>query len=126
MYCPRCGASNPEDATYCKNCGNPLQPGNASPQPPPPAPYYGSLRPSPKNPVVAAILNLFFGVGYLYLGYRRVTGVPTGVFVVITFIAYIIFGLFAFGIITLIIAIVLAIDGYQKGDGQRGFIPAEF
>jgi len=125
MYCPRCGALNEDDATYCKNCGNYIQVANTIPQAPAQAPYYPPPRPARKNPVVAAVLNLFFGLGYWYLGYRRVLGVPTTVFIVLALIVYIILSIFTAGIITLLIAIVLAIDGYQKAEGQRGFIPAD-
>jgi hypothetical protein len=78
-----------------------------------------------KSPVVAAIANLFWGLGYVYLGKKKVLGVPTVGFVVGAFIVYIIFGLFTAGILTLVCAIVLAVDGYQKGSGGKGFISAE-
>jgi phosphoglycerol transferase MdoB-like AlkP superfamily enzyme len=87
---------------------------------------YGS-RPSSmaKSPIVAAILNLFWGLGYWYLGFRRVLSIPTLWFVIIMIIVYIVFGYFSAGILPLIFAILMAIDGYQKGLGQRGFIPVE-
>ena len=98
----------------------------ASSQGPIPSANPYAPRPEAKSSIIAAILNLFFGVGYWYLGYRRVLNVPTGVFIIIALIIYIILGLFPFvGILVLLIAIVLAIDGYQKGEGQRGFIQAE-
>lgn len=78
-----------------------------------------------KSPVVAAIANLFWGLGYVYLGKKKVLGVPTIGFVAGAFIVYIILGLFTAGILTLICAIVLAVDGYQKGSGGKGFIGAE-
>jgi hypothetical protein len=78
-----------------------------------------------KNAIVAAVLNFFFGLGYLYLGYKKVLGVPTIVFVVLLLVIYFIVGTFTIGILTFIIAIVLAVDGWQKGSGQKGFISAE-
>jgi hypothetical protein len=78
-----------------------------------------------KSPVVAAVLNFFFGLGYLYLGYKKVLGVPTIVFVVLALVIYFIVGLFTIGILPFILAIVLAFDGWQKGNGQKGFINAE-
>jgi hypothetical protein len=124
MYCPKCGTFNPDDAVYCKNCG--AQVTATSSQRPIPGTNPYTPRPEAKSPIIAGILNLFFGVGYWYLGYRRVLNVPTGAFVVVALIIYIILSVIPFlGILTLLIAIVLAIDGYQKGEGQRGFIQAE-
>ena len=74
---------------------------------------------------MAAVLNLFFGLGYWYLGYKKVLGIPTFGFVVAMLVVYAVLGFYTAGIISLIIAIVLAIDGYQKGQGQRGFISVE-
>lgn len=128
MYCPRCGTLNADDASYCKNCGAQIQVENANtiPQAPAQAPYYSPPRAIPgKNATVAAVLNLFFGLGYWYLGYRKVLSVPTTVFVVVALIVYIVVSLFTAGIVTLLLAILLAIDGYQKGEGKRGFVPAE-
>jgi hypothetical protein len=78
-----------------------------------------------KSAIVAAVLNLFFGLGYLYLGYKKVLGVPTIVFVVIVLVIYPILGVFTIGIGTFIFAILLFVDGWQKGSGQKGFISAE-
>jgi hypothetical protein len=74
---------------------------------------------------VAAILNLFWGLGYVYLGYKKVLGMPSFAFVVLMIVVYFVFGIFTVGLVPLIIAIVLAIDGYQKANGQKGFIGAE-
>jgi hypothetical protein len=79
-----------------------------------------------KSAGLAAFLNLFFGLGYVYLGYRRVLGVPTIVFVILTLVVYFLIGIFSIGLATLVLAILLAIDGYQKGQGHKGFISAEY
>jgi hypothetical protein len=94
------------------------------------SPAQSSGMPSPgtvqgKNALVAAVLNLFFGLGYLYLGYKKVLGVPAIVFVVLVLVIYFVVGLFTLGIVTFILAIMLAVDGWQKGSGQKGFISAE-
>jgi len=78
-----------------------------------------------KSAVVAAVLNLFWGLGYLYLGYKKVLGVQPILFVVGAFVIYIIVGIFTFGIVTFIFAVLLFVDGWQKGSGQKGFISAE-
>jgi hypothetical protein len=121
VFCPKCGAQNADGAVFCSNCGSklseltPMGVGPAAPS----RPIQG------KSPLVAAILNLFFGAGYLYMGYNKVLGVPTLVFVLIALIFYIILGVFTVGLLPLIVAIVLAVDGWQKADGQKGFISAE-
>jgi uncharacterized membrane protein YvbJ len=124
MFCPKCGAENADTAGFCQKCGNALQTTSAGSTP------SSSYSPTPttrssKSPIVAAILNLFFGVGYLYLGYKKVLGIQTIIFVILMLIVYVIVGTFTLGIVSLVIAIVLAIDGYQKGQGQKGFISAE-
>jgi hypothetical protein len=127
MFCQSCGAENADDAVYCRSCGAQLQVAGARPPGTMPgsSPYYSAPRPPAKSPVVAAILNLFFGIGYWYLGYRKVLTVPTTIFIIIALIIYLILGIFTFGILELLLAIILAIDGYQKGQGQKGFIAAE-
>jgi len=125
MFCPKCGAQNADGVSFCEKCGTPLQAG--APQNPISYPTSGTIMPNknPKSPVVAAVLNLFFGLGYWYLGYKKVLGIPTFGFVVAMLVVYAVLGFYTAGIISLIIAIVLAIDGYQKGHGQRGFISVE-
>lgn len=78
-----------------------------------------------KSPVAAAILNLFWGIGYAYLGYRKVLGLPTVGFIIVMFIVYIIVAIFTLGLVTLLLAVVLAIDGYQKAKGEPGFVSAQ-
>jgi hypothetical protein len=90
-----------------------------------PGPWVSPRSVQGKSAVVAAVLNFFFGLGYVYLNYRKVLGVPTIGFVVIAIILYFVLGFFTFGIITFILGVLLAIDGWQKGEGQRGFISAE-
>jgi hypothetical protein len=119
VYCPKCGASNQDDATFCSSCGNSLTA----------APVGTVTPPKPverKNPIIAAILNFFlFGIGYLYLGYRKVLGLSTILFVVIVFIVYVIIGVYTFGLFELVIGIVLAYDGYVKAKGERGVLGAD-
>jgi hypothetical protein len=123
-YCSKCGAQNPDDAKFCAKCGSPL----ASASPPPASPASSGTGPNPaqgKSAGLAAFLNLFFGLGYIYLGYSKVMGVPTIVFVVLALVVYALIGFVTLGIVTLILAILLAVDGYQKGSGQRGFVSAQ-
>ena len=130
MFCPKCGAENADNAGFCLKCGNALQlstsgmvgstAGSGSSYPSAPATTQTS-----KSPIVAGILNLFFGVGNLYQGYKKVLGIQTIIFVILMLIVYAIVGTFTLGIESLLIAVILAIDGYQKGQGQKGFIGAE-
>jgi len=83
------------------------------------------VRSTPRIPTIAAVLNLLFGLGYWYLGYRTVFGVPTTVFVILALIVYIVVAVFTAGIVSVLIALLLAYDGYRKANGQKGFIPAE-
>jgi len=128
MFCPKCGTENPNDATYCQKCGNALQTTNLGSQPPSSSSspsYSQNPQSAAKSPIIAAVLNLFFGVGYFYLGYRKVLGLQTIVSVILIFVLCVIIGYFTLGIGPVIIIVVLAIDGYQKGKGQKGFISAE-
>jgi hypothetical protein len=47
------------------------------------------------------------------------------VFVVLALVVLIVVGVLTFGLVSLLLAILLAADGYEKGTGQRGFISAE-
>ncbi len=116
MYCPKCGAANQDNATFCSSCGNPLTAAAASPVPP-------SNPVERKSPIIAAILNFFlFGVGYLYLGYKKVLSIQTIFFVAIVLIVYIVLGFFTFGLLELVVGIFLAYDGYVKARGERGYL----
>ncbi len=71
------------------------------------------------------MLNFFFGLGYVYLGYNKVMGLQTILFVVAMIVVYFLLGIFTVGLVSLVVAVVLALDGYQKGSGQKGFITVE-
>ena len=125
VYCTKCGSQNPDDAAYCFKCGNKLAAETSAGPVQAPTPAAASQHPAQgKSAVLAALLNLFFGLGYVYLGYKKVLGVPTIVFVVLVLVVYILIGVATLGIITLILAILFAVDGYQKGKGSKGFINA--
>jgi uncharacterized membrane protein YvbJ len=127
VFCSSCGASNVDGAAFCAKCGSPL--GQAASAAPIQGSQGGYTPPSAtgerKNPWAAAILNLFFGIGYLYLGYKKVLGIPTIAFVVVILVIDIVIGIFTFGLISFIIAIVLAYDGYVKANGGKGYIGTE-
>ncbi|MDG6998878.1 MAG: zinc ribbon domain-containing protein [Nitrososphaerota archaeon] len=124
MYCQKCGASNQDDATFCSACGASLAKPVAGSAPS--APSYSPPTIQQKSPIIAAVLSFFlFGVGYLYLGYRRVLGVQTFAFVLIVLVLYIILGYFTFGLLELAIGIILAYDCYVKAKGQRGYLGTE-
>ncbi len=128
MFCQKCGASNDDGATFCSACGASLnQPAGSPSQGPMPSspPSYNQMSVQRKNPIIAALLGLFFGVGYLYLGSKKILSIPTVLFVIIAFIVYIALGIFTFGLLELVVAILLAYDCYVKAKGQRGILSAE-
>ncbi len=47
MFCPRCGAENPDEAQFCAQCGNPLPQGDSEITPGLEA---HSLAPTPPQP----------------------------------------------------------------------------
>jgi hypothetical protein len=78
-----------------------------------------------KDPVIAGVLNLFIGIGYLYLEYRKVLGLPTLLFVLVLLIVDVLLGIFTFGLAPLVLAVLLAYDGYVKAKGEKGYINTE-
>jgi uncharacterized membrane protein len=78
-----------------------------------------------KDPIIAGFLNLFIGLGYLYLGYRKVLGLPTILLVIVLFLVDVLLAIFTFGLFPLIQGIILAYDGYVKAKGEKGYINTE-
>ncbi len=56
---------------------------------------------------------------------KKVLGVPTIVFVILALVLDIILGIFTAGLASLALAILLAVDGWQKAKGGKGFVSAE-
>jgi len=128
MFCSKCGASNSDDASFCVQCGGPLksQPSAISSQQPQPANAGPSVpQGSRKSPLVAGFLNLFFGLGYLYLGYKKVLGLPALLFVLLALIIFILLGSYTVGLLSFVLAILLAYDGYVKAKGEKGYVSTE-
>ncbi|MDA4117091.1 MAG: zinc ribbon domain-containing protein [Thaumarchaeota archaeon] len=129
VFCSKCGAANVDGAGFCQSCGTSLATATSSPYPSASSPWTAGTSPhnpqGGKSPPIAAFLNLFWGVGYLYLGYKRVLGVPAIAFVILAIVVYFFIGIFTIGIGSLIIAILFAVDGWQKASGSKGFINAE-
>ena len=129
MFCSKCGAPNSDDASFCDKCGNPL--GNQSNALPTQQSQPASAASPPvqqgsrKNPLVAGFLNLFLGLGYLYLGYNKVLGLPAILFVLVVLVIDILVGIFTLGLLPLVLAILLAYDGYVKAGGNKGYISTE-
>jgi len=121
VFCPRCGTANPDGTAFCSACGFQLAAGGS----PISNPSFSLNAPTGERALLAAFLNLFFGIGYLYLGYRKVVGAPAIAFVLIALVIYIFLGVFSAGFGTVLLAVLFAIDGWQKGSGGKGFISAE-
>ena len=114
VFCPKCGTENKENSKFCVKCGAPL----------PQSKKVKAQYVTGKNPIIAAILNfILIGLGYLYLGLKEVRGIPTFGYVIIGLILGILgFFIFPIGIIGFIIAVILAIDAYQKAKGEQGIL----
>lgn len=129
MLCSKCGAPNSDDALFCGTCGNSLRNPSGATPPQQSQPAYDAPPPGQqgkrKDPVIAGILNLFVGLGYLYLGYRKVFGLPTILFVVVYFLVDVLLGAFTLGLVPLILAILVAYDGYIKAKGEKGYVNTE-
>jgi len=78
-----------------------------------------------KNPFVAGFLNLIIGFGYLYLGYKKVLGLPAILFVLVVLVIDILVGSLTVGLVPLVLALLLAYDGYVKAKGNKGYINTE-
>lgn len=134
IFCSSCGAENKDGANFCMKCGNSLslekQNVNSSTtssinhQEVQQTVKYG------KNPVVAVLLNffLFWGLGYWYLGIKKIYGLPWYALIGVQFLIGIIF----FGsesslilLISIVVNISLAYDVYQKALSKPGFVPVE-
>jgi len=74
---------------------------------------------------MAGVLNLLFGLGYVYLGYAKVMRLQVAVFVLLMIMVYLLAGVATEGLASLAIGILLAIDGYQKASGLNGYISVE-
>jgi hypothetical protein len=139
MYCPKCGNKNDEDTKFCGNCGNPLPSSTSTMQavpqqnyPPtqpstPPQQNYPSTQ-TPKSGILGAILNFLFpGLGYWYLGYRKVLGIHPVLFLIGVWIveAVIVYLIPPLSILSLFIALFVAIDAYVKAKGKPGWVNAQ-
>jgi len=114
---------------FCGKCDNPLKNASSATPSQQSQPAYASRPPvqqgNRKSSIVAGFLNLFIGLGYLYLGYRKVFGLPTILFVIIVFLVDVLLTRLTFGLVPLIIAILLAYDGYVKARGEKGYVDTE-
>jgi hypothetical protein len=97
------------------------------PSPPPQQTYPPTIQTS-KNGILSAVLNFLFpGLGYWYLGYRKVLGVHPilfliGIWIVETVLVVLIS---VFYILPLLISLFLAYDAYVKAKGKPGWINAK-
>jgi hypothetical protein len=74
---------------------------------------------------MASVLNALFGLGYVYLGYRKVLGLPAPLFVALMVVVYFLAGILTDGLLCVILSVVFAIDGHQKASGLKGYVSAE-
>jgi len=127
-FCPKCGAENKDNANFCIKCGNTLSIGEQIIEP---THGYSMQQASNqgKSPVVPVLLNFFiiWGLGYWYLGIKKVFGVPWYMLFVAQIFVYILAVATAgiFFVIGLLINIALAYDVYQKAMLKPGFVPID-
>ena len=114
---------------FCGKCDNPLKNASSATPSQQSQPAYASPPPvqqgNRKSSIVAGFLNLFIGLGYLYLGYKRVFGLATILFVVVLLLFDILLGTLTLGLGPMILAILLAYDGYVKAKGEKGYVSTE-
>jgi len=122
VFCPKCGAKNDDNASFCSSCGEKLREGSKQTDHPDVV-----LRIGQRNVVLAVLLNFFFpGIGYWYWGYKKVLGIhPVLLFIgwiIVTYFAnYLVFGL---GLPFLALDLFLTYDLYVKTEGKPGWLEA--
>jgi len=143
-FCMECGAQIMPGKRFCVKCRASAPPSmrpqpqqtvtgvTTQPLPSPPQTYPPtqppSAQPSAKSGGLGAILNFFFpGVGYWYLGYRKVVGLHPILFLIVIWVVEAILGFLSLFLtsISLLICIFLAYDAYVKAQGKPGWIKAE-
>jgi hypothetical protein len=81
-----------------------------------------------KSGVLGAILNFLFpGLGYWYLGYRKVLGIHPVLFLIGIWIveAVIFYMIPILSLLSLLISLFVAYDAYVKAKGKPGCVDAE-
>jgi hypothetical protein len=81
-----------------------------------------------KSGVLGAILNFFFpGLGYWYLGYKKVIGIHPVLFLIVIWIveAAISFLIPPVFFLSWLISLFVAYDAYVKSKGQSGWVRVE-
>lgn len=129
VFCSECGAKLEEDALFCTECGTALTSIKRG------IVIHRATVRQEKSAGIAAISNfLIWGVGYYYLGIKRVSGLPWFILTILVIILNIIYFMYfmRYGeynivilLLAIVVSIVLAIDAYQKAEGRPGFIPSE-
>ncbi len=119
--CSKCGAENEEGNKFCIKCGSSLfATANMSEKKMTPA----QLN---KNPFIAVLLNLFlWGLGYWYLGIKKIYGFPWFFMIVFYFILYAIAMNDRSNMMYIALVVIhwaLAYDVYQKAKGKPGWVP---
>jgi RNA polymerase subunit RPABC4/transcription elongation factor Spt4 len=121
--CNSCGTINETNTTTCINCGKQLNTSTA-----------GLIAqkinddPSTKNAIIAIILNfvILWGLGYWYLGIKRIYGYDW-YYLIVAQILFCIISIFIphSGIVYLAANLALAYDLYEKASAREGLIPTE-
>ncbi len=126
-FCPKCGVENKDNANFCITCGSSLSAGGSINDP---NRGYSiqQAKNRDKSPIIAVLLNFFiaWGIGYWYLGIKKVFGLPWYSLIITQFFLGFIMGYLGLSFIVfllLVINIALAYDVYEKALSKPGFVP---
>lgn len=132
-FCSRCGAENKDNANFCMKCGNSVSVGklniNQSSMPPMAWQETKQITTNGRSSIVAALLNLSWGwgLGYNYVGIKKVCGLPWYSLVIIQCFLIMLAGYVSWIFILLLPvgSFAFAYDVYQKASSKPGFIPID-
>lgn len=78
---------------------------------------------SSQNGVLSAILNFLFpGLGYWYLGYRKVFGIHPILFLIAIWVAEAAMAVYISSLVPFFISLFLACDAYLKSTGNAAWV----
>jgi hypothetical protein len=113
---------NDSSAAFCTRCGKEF------PAPASKMPGLNDLNITPvmKKAAIAIVLNfLLWGLGYWYLGLKKVYGQSWYILIVVQVLAFVVTHVIPLlGIVYLIVWIAFSYDLYEKANGRTGFVPA--
>jgi hypothetical protein len=78
---------------------------------------------SSQNGILGAILNFLFpGLGYWYLGYRKVFGIHPILFLIAVWVVEMVIVFYVSSLVPFFISLFLACDAYLKSTGNAAWV----